>query len=108
MGAVALSNRVRGVTHDGRRFVEATVTFSGSYATGGDTLALTALGMSEVRRIEVLEQTNMAGWQVEPVTTDPKAPKLKLVRRTDAGASTEAGAAYAGGAHTAKVRFVGS
>lgn len=107
MGAVSFSGLKTGVTDDGRRYKEATVTFSASYATGGDTVALGSLGLGEVRRIELVGLPT-GGWQIEDVVTDPKAPKLKLQRRNDAGAVVEQTAAANSSTFSAKVRFIGS
>lgn len=107
MGAVAISNLRTGVTHDGRRFKEATVTFSNSYAAGGDTVPLAALGLGEVRRIEVLDP-GASGYVIKGVTTDPKAPKIQAQRRNDAAAVVEPTGDISGVATGIRVRFIGS
>lgn len=45
----------QGITHDGFRFVQGTLTMSASYATGGDTLNLATIpgGVKRLVRIEI-------------------------------------------------------
>lgn len=52
MGTVAIANKNYGV-HNRCKIVEADVTFSASYATGGDTLTPAALGLRHVREVLV-------------------------------------------------------
>lgn len=52
MGAIAQVTRHRELfDQDGNKVVEATVTFTGTYATGGDTLSPALFGMTEVREL---------------------------------------------------------
>lgn len=53
MGAVTFATVQHGVTTNGKRVVEAVVTFSNSYATGGDTLALGSLGLKRIDEVHV-------------------------------------------------------
>lgn len=52
MGAVTVANKDYGSSPRGK-VVEADVTFSASYATGGDSIALTLLGLRGVREVVV-------------------------------------------------------
>lgn len=54
MGAVSVANRRDGVDGHGLRFVEADVTGSDDYATGGESVSLSALGLMEVEEAWVL------------------------------------------------------
>ena len=53
MGACTIANRREGVSVDGLRVVEVDVTYSASYATGGDSISPSLLGLKEVRQILV-------------------------------------------------------
>lgn len=52
MGATAIAAKVHGRWND-KKVVEADITFSGSYATSGDTVAVSALGMRRVDEISI-------------------------------------------------------
>lgn len=53
MGAITFTNRTDHVIGN-KRVVEATATFSASYATGGDTITPRALGLSQIDDVTVL------------------------------------------------------
>ncbi len=78
MGAATVAlDKTAGVTVDGKRSVTATVTLSASYATGGDTLAITALGLSQVDRAEQVQTgTANTAKAVRVDTANPVAPKV--------------------------------
>jgi hypothetical protein len=94
MGAVALNVVKQDVVGD-KRAVVADVTFSSSYATGGDTVSLGNLGLREVDEAHVLTGTfapsaiqaskayapNAHGVQVV-LAGSPTAPKLKVFQGT--------------------------
>lgn len=91
MGTVAITNKVEGVEAQ-YRTVEATVTFSSSYATGGETLTLTDIGMDVVREVYVFgggdDATPSQFWDATPSSpkgyvvqvdaSTPTAPKLQV------------------------------
>jgi len=52
VGTVAVSSITQGVQNN-KRVVEAVVTGSGSYATGGDTIPVTTLGLRQIDAIEL-------------------------------------------------------
>lgn len=52
MGATTIANKKQGRI-DNRKVVEADVTFSNSYATGGDTVSIGALGLKGVTGISL-------------------------------------------------------
>ena len=75
MGACTFTITGQGVL--GRyRVVKGDLTFSDSYATGGDTLALTSVGLQEVRSL--LVESNTQGASVVLDAANPSAPKFKL------------------------------
>lgn len=98
MGTVALSNMTQGVTGS-KRTVTADVTFSSSYATGGDAVPLGVLGLHQVDEVHVLGGTmvNNVATERSKVYTPPAhglqvvfggtttAPKLKAY----SGSTTE-------------------
>lgn len=59
-----------------RRIVKGNLTFSSSYATGGDTLALASeVGLKEVREMLVADNTTGLSFDLDPAS--PTAPKVK-------------------------------
>jgi hypothetical protein len=52
MGATTVAAKAHGRYND-KKVVEADITFSGSYATAGDTLAVAALGLDRVDEVSV-------------------------------------------------------
>lgn len=113
MGAVAITLMTQGVAENGKRVVEGVATFSNSYATGGDTVALTTLGLSQVDQI-VIPSHRLSGAAVSDAQAQigssiqlggtVQAPKLKLY--TSAG--TEASNASDNSTVATVVRFIGS
>lgn len=68
MGTVAITAPYNDVSNN-KRVVEANVTMSSSYATGGDTVPLTSLGLREVTDVVVLgsvAHVNSGGAAVTP------------------------------------------
>jgi uncharacterized Zn-binding protein involved in type VI secretion len=53
LGAVTFTNRTEHVVNN-KRAVEATATFSASYATGGDTVSPTALGFRQIDEVHII------------------------------------------------------
>lgn len=53
MGAVSFTNAVQGIAGSSR-IVEVDVTFSASYATGGDSIDLTQIGLRQVDDMHIL------------------------------------------------------
>lgn len=108
MGAVAISNREDDI-QDNKRVVEADVTFSASYATGGDTLSKSALGLTQIDDARVLSLKNRKGVALTPhgrqivLGGTAAAPTLKLY----AGSGSEVAAASNNSTVVARVRFVG-
>lgn len=74
MGAIALTNIVNGV-EDQKRFVEATLTFSDDYATGGDTVAVSGLPLTRVQSL--WQASSDVGYSLELAGTET-APKVIL------------------------------
>ena len=108
MGALAFSNREDDI-QDNRRVVECDVTFSASYATGGDTISKAALGLSQIDDAYVLSLKNRKGGsltahgkQVQLGGT-PSAPTLKLY----SGSGSEVANASNNSTVVARVRFLG-
>lgn len=112
MGAVTVANKSQGV-RDHRKAVEADVTFSASYATGGDTLALGLLGLKGltevmvpshhlITRKAVATTASRAGKTVELGGT-VSAPTLKVYDT----ANTEVTAATNLGTVVLRLRFLG-
>lgn len=73
----SLADRAEGVLAQ-KRAVRGTVTFSDSYATGGDTLDLDVVGLNEIRGVLVDPElgANDCGLSVE-VGGSPRDPTLK-------------------------------
>lgn len=112
MGAVTIANKKPGVT-DRYKVVEADVTFSASYATGGDTLALGLLGLRGLKEIlipsheiqsrkAVSTASSRAGKTVELAGTET-VPLLKVFDT----ANTEVAAATNLSTVTRRIRFLG-
>lgn len=103
MGAAQVSN-IRFQVEGSKRVVLADVAASNSYATGGDSLALTSLGISRVDEawVDAVNSTE-TGEQVVVVLTDVTAPKVKV---NDGGA--EAANASDQSAVVRRVRLVGN
>lgn len=103
MGAVSFANITQSVVGD-KRAVVADVTFSSSYATGGDTVTLSSLGLNEVDQVlcdsGYLAPT-LASKKFTPVTHGtqvilsgtPKVPTLMAVTGATGSAGAEAAAA---------------
>lgn len=105
-GKVGSGIGVTGYNSHGDRYVIVQVAPSSSYATGGDSISLASLGLSEVRQawIEATQSASAnGGVSCEVVVTDPKAPLLKLYT----AAATEAGAASDNSTRSWTIRFVG-
>lgn len=109
MGALAFSNREDDV-QGGKRVVEADVTFSSSYATGGDTISKAQLGLTQIDDAQLLSLKNRKGGtltahgrQVQLGGT-AAAPTLKLY----AGTGSEVANASNNSTVVARVRFLGS
>lgn len=100
MGTVAVANLTQGVS-DNKRYVDADVTMSASYATGGDTVPVATLGLKVVDQI--LMHGNNDGLSLDLGGTS-QAPKL-LAYDTD---ETEVSAATNLSARVLRVRFLGS
>lgn len=82
------------------------VTGSSSYATGGDTISLATLGLSEVREAWIAafdSQSVNGGVSAEVVVTTPTAPTLKLY----SAAATEVVSTTNVSTRTYIIRFVG-
>lgn len=95
--SLVFTNIRQGVTHDGKRSVEADVQFSNPYVVGGETVSLAALGFKEIRRVALGFVVNPDGGttagtnhgrQVVPDVSNPQVPKLKLFvsNTTESGA----------------------
>lgn len=90
---------------DGRRCRVVQIAGSASYATGGDSIALSSIGLTEVREAWVLaDSTNASGASIHIVTTDPKNPLFKLF----SGVSTEVASTTNVSTYTARVLLVGT
>jgi hypothetical protein len=109
-----LANTRRGVDNFGKRYVEADVTLSASYATGGEAISLAVLpGLIQVERVELIfvpmpdingaTTSNTHGRQIVPVVTNKVAPKLKVFTSNN----TEAANLSDQSQITQRVRFVG-
>jgi len=104
----------QGVENQGRRYVEADVTFDNSYPTGGEAVsALAALGLNRVERIEVVRKVTPDGatsgatnhgQQVVGDVTNVYAPILKVFTSLN----TEAVNASDQSSIVERVRFVGA
>lgn len=108
MGALVIANREDDV-HDNQRVVEADVTFSASYVTGGDTISKAALGLSQIDDVRMLTAKSRRGAalsahgrQVQLGGTHA-APTLKLY----AGSGAEVANASNNSTVTVRVRFLG-
>lgn len=111
MGAVSVANRKDGVQGN-RRVVEADVTFSNSYATGGDDVVMSAIGLKQVVDVVIanLDLANVAvpargpqsGVSTRVLTFSPL--KIALFTSQD----VEALAASDQTAVTIRLRFLGS
>ena len=110
MGAVTLANKVDGVVGN-KRVVEADVTFSDAYATGGDTASKATLGLTEIDYLAVVgvqvddqdvDVAHTHGASVELGGTH-SAPTVILYEN-----GAEATAASDQSAVTVRVRFHGS
>jgi hypothetical protein len=104
--AIAITNRIEGVTSNGKRSVDATVTFDNPYDLGGEPVTINQVGLKRIDEIwvDTVAQTAAgAGYTMGGVLTNPVAPKLFLW----ATPSTEA-AAIDLSAVAFRVKFVGS
>lgn len=70
MGAVAVTNLVHGVSGS-YRTVECDVTFSTSYATGGDTFSPATVGLRQVDDVHVLGFKKKDGTTITSVGIQP-------------------------------------
>lgn len=61
MGAVTIANVANNAGSAGYRSVSADVTFSASYATGGDTFPIATLGLSQVYQLLTVDGTMADG-----------------------------------------------
>lgn len=113
MGACTFTSVQHGVTSNGKRVVEAVVTFSDSYATAGDTVALTSLGLRRIDEVHVPSH-RLSGAAVSDAQAQTgislqlagtvAAPKLKAY----VSATTEQTAAVDQSTVATVVRFVGT
>lgn len=120
--AITVTDLDTGVTAEGDRWVEATVSWPASYIQGDTVSARTQLGISEVNEVWLLAGTsarkrpgsprhqtfgnpNSVNQYVKAEFTDPKNPILRLV---PSSAGTEAAAASNQSALKARLRFVGN
>lgn len=112
MGAVTIANRREDVEKN-KRVVECDVTFSASYATGGDTVSPALLGLRQVDRVSVpshnVDGVAVSNAQAQAGKTfqlggTASAPTLKAY---DA-AATEIANATNLSTITRRLRFIGS
>lgn len=112
MGATTITNRKQGV-QDRRKVVEADVTFSASYATGGDTVSLAALGLNGVKQMLIPSHDLITRKPVSAAVAQTGnsyqlggtevAPTIKVFTTTN----TELAAATNASSATIRVRFLG-
>lgn len=106
MGAVTVSNVKQGQSgaHESRT---ATVTFSASYSTGGDTLNELALGLHSIVDARVLTKGVVDhGYQIT-LGGSPEARTLRVVRRSATNTVEEVPAATNLSAVAVQMQFVG-
>lgn len=114
MGTCTIANRREGVSVEGFRVVEVDVTFSSSYATGGETISPSLLGLKEVRQIlvpshklggqGVVTAANLKTGKTVSLTGTASAPTLSLWET----ANTEVANATNVAAVVQTIRFLGS
>lgn len=112
MGAVSVSDRAQGRA-DKYKVVEADVTFSNDYATGGDTVAVADLGLRQV--LEILIPSHDLITKKAVATTSSRAGKtlelggtsLAPTLKVHDSANTEVSAATNLASVTIRVRFLG-
>jgi hypothetical protein len=97
--AVAGDNRApgtssQGVLASGERYVEGSMTFSASYATGGETLAITNLPFKTLLRMELICDNNNTNGLSLSLRGLPATPKVFLSGAAT-GVSAEIAAATA-------------
>lgn len=112
MGAISLGSTKVNKVLDNRRVVECDITFSSSYATGGDTVSIAALGLSRVDDVHVLAGVRADGTAVPAAQLTgvqvllggtPLAPKLVLY----SGSAAEVANASNNSTKTVRVWFIG-
>jgi hypothetical protein len=118
MGAATftpLSQGAHGVTSDGKRWVEGSLALSASYATGGDSLAMTSVpGIKKLDRIEFISpRVNGTFYATQGLSIQllgtATAPLLKAYCGTTASAAVEVANAVNLAARTVfTVRLVGT
>lgn len=104
--ALTIEDSKQGV-EDQYRWVEATITFDGSYPTGGETVTPSAIGLRTVAKVyEVISEGTAAGalGRVVADVADPAAPKLVVYTAASTELANEGDASTVVG----RFRFLGN
>ena len=84
-GGVQVDGETFDATYKTNRVVRGLLTFSASYATGGDTLDLATVGLKELKRILIDPSIgqNTSGLSIAAVVTNPAAPLIQAFETND-------------------------